>query len=389
MVRRPRSSAHSPKKMKLQLTLLCTSLLVSSTLFAQESGQETSQENKETTNKNEQQVAVIISDMKNPALKPYRVMAAGMEAYEENRALAPNAPLFFKLNRRSGTKVVPWQEIKMRLASDDESKQIPILENGRFALEKNEKAYEENAELILNQAKSNYSFRADIRTSGLEPHRYRMGDMHLGCKMDVDMAKKELGFILSSLVSTFLMKIDWCESKYELFSVPLNDWAINMKTIHGEQVSTQEFRGNFFKPAFWNKEISPDTVYEFKLWSSLDKAAQQEVIDQQNFVIRHTNKKNPAAVPLIKDQQRYYADISITEARFDFQIGADKGVLAFASVERQMEIKPDQKTPLKLGTANQYLKAPQNGTYRFTLDLSDVDHPHFHISRISDLVPAT
>lgn len=376
--------------MKLKLSLLSISLAFSTSLFAQESTQEISSENKPPASKDEAQASVVIASMKNPALKPYRIMAAGMETYEENKALAPNAPLYFKLSRRKGTKEaeVPWQDIKMRLASDDESKQIPILENGRFVLEKNDKAYEENAELILNQRKSSFNFRPDIRTPGLANHVYRMGDQHLNCKMEVDMVKKEAGFILSSLVTTFLMKINWCETKYQLFSFPLNDWAISMKTIIGEQQSAQNFRGTHFKPAFWDKSIAPDTLYEFELWSSLSKARQREVIDQQQFVLRSTQKKNPVSTPLVKDQQRYQADIAISDPRFHFQIDTDKGVLAFANVNDKGELKPEQNVELKLGETPHYLQLTQTGMYRFTLDLSDIDHPSFQVQRIADLSPA-
>lgn len=372
--------------MKLKLSLLSIGLACSASLFAQESTQETSPENKPPASKDEAQASVVIASMKNPALKPYRIMAAGMETYEDYKTLAPDAPLYFKLSRRKGTNeaAVPWQDIKMRLASDDESKQIPILENGRFVLEKNDKAYDENAELILNQRKSSFGFRPDIRTPGLPNHVYRMGDQHLNCKMEVDMAKKEIGFIFSTLVTTFLMKVNWCESKYELFSFPLNDWAISMKTIIGDQQSVQNFRGKHFKPAFWDKNISPDTLYEFELWSQLGKARQQEIIDQQQFVIRSNHKKEPVITPLIKDQQRYQADIAISDLRFQFRIDTDKGVLAFANTNDKGELKPEQNIDLKLGEASHYLQLTQKGMYRFTLDLSDIDHPSFQVQRIGD-----
>ncbi len=352
----------------------------------QEASQETSQENKPPAAKDEAQASVVIASMKNPALKPYRIMAVGMETYEEYKALAPEAPLYFKLSRRNGTKeaVVPWQDIKMRLASDEESKHIPIMENGRFVLEKNDKAYEENAELILNQRKSSFSFRPDIRTPGLPSHVYRMGDQHLNCKMTVDMAKKEAGFILSSLVTTFLMKINWCESKYQLFSFPLNDWAISMKTINSTQQVVQNFRGTQFNPAFWDKSISPDTLYEFELWSQLGKTRQQEIIDQQQFIIRSSHKKEPVITPLIKDQQRYQADSAISDPRFQFRIDTDKGVLAFANTNDRGELKLDQNTALKFGEATHYLQLAQKGLYRFTLDLSDIEKPSFLIQRLGD-----
>lgn len=381
--------------MKLHIATLYVGLLFCGTLQAQESAQEKTQELKQeatpntstdATNKESEQASVVIASMKNPALKPYRIMAAGMDTYDEYKSLAPNAPLYFKLSQRKGKEApaIPWQDIKMRLASDDASTQIPILDNGRFVLERNEKAYEENAELILNQRKSSFSFRPDIRTPGLASNVYRMGDQHLNCKMEVDMAKKEAGFFLSAFITTFLMKINWCETKYQLFSFPLNDWAISMKTINADQHSVQAFRGTHFNPAFWDKSISPNTLYEFELWSTLNLERQQEIIHQQQFVIR-SGKKNSNVTPLIKDQQVYQADIAISDTRFQFRIDTDKGVLAFANSKDKGEIKPEQHIDLKLGDTSHHLQLTQTGLYRFTLDLSDIAQPRFQVQRLGDV----
>lgn len=90
--------------MKLHIASLCVSLLFCGTLQAQESTQEKTQEVKQevtpntpadATNKESEQASVVIASMKNPALKPYRIMAVGMETYEEYKALAPEAPLYY------------------------------------------------------------------------------------------------------------------------------------------------------------------------------------------------------------------------------------------------------------------------------------------------------
>lgn len=105
-------------------------------------------------------------------------------------------------------------------------------------------------------------------------------------------------------------------------------------------------------------------------------------------MIRSTNKKNPVSTPLVKDQQRYQADIAISDPRFHFQIDTDKGVLAFANTTDSGDLKPEQKIDLKLGEAAHYLQLTQKGIYRFTLDLSDIEHPSFQVQRIGDVSPA-
>jgi hypothetical protein len=341
----------------------------------------------------EKKAEVVIAGMKNPELKPYRILSAGMDAYDEYRHLAPQAPLLFQLRPRDRSKIAdhPWQNVKMRLAGEESSMPIPILDGGRFTLPRSEKAYDEDAELILNQKKSSYSMGAHIRTSGLAKNVLRMGDMRVSCEVMVGMAKKEIGFILKSLISTLLFKIDWCEAKNINFSFPISSdvsvasssWAISMKKILGNQESSLDFSGTHFNPQFWDKSISPDTLYEFELWSDLSAKRKQEVIDQQAFAIATIEKKNPQKYVFQRGEtNQYRTEISLKEGVFSFSMGTEKdGVLAFEPVTFNAKLELEKDIALKFGMGRSSIKIEQAGMYQFNLDLSEQDQPKLSIKR--------
>lgn len=240
---------------------------------------------------------------------------------------------------------------------------------------RSETAYDEDAELILNQKKSSFSLNEDIRTPGLAKNVVRMGDMRVSCEVLVGMAKKEMGFFFKSLISTFLMKIDWCETKHEIFSFPVGDWAISMKKIVGEQESLVKFKGATIYPQFWDKSISPDTLYAFELWSDLSPARKQEVIDQQLFTLTSNDRKNPQKYVFKRiDKNRYSVDISLKAGVFHFFLGSDNdAALAFAPVDSSVNTELGQSIALQLAANRSSFKIEQAGTYQFQLDLSEVE----------------
>nr|WP_314859125.1 hypothetical protein [uncultured Undibacterium sp.] len=372
-------------------TLLLTGLLFS--LASAQAQQSTTEAKKESTKEvsteskatDEQTAEVVISSMKNPDLKPYRIMSAGMDAYDENRHLAPQAPILFKLIPRDKSKLqdTNWDNVKLRLASDDASIPIPLIKEGSFQLPRDKKAYEDNAELLLNQKKSSYSFRPDIRTPGIADNVLRRGDIRLECEMTVDMAKKEMGFILKSLISTILLKTDWCETKrFVIFYYSTKEWAISMKTVIGDQSTSGKFRGKTFYPNFWDKTISPDTLYEFELWPSASLERKQEVLDQQKFIVRTGSDKTLKKFEFIRNGNVYQLDMPLALGVFNFQLEADEGVLAFASAQDNGKLVLEKPNELKLSESKNSIKIEQAGVYRLSLDFTKIDQPKLQIQSL-------
>jgi hypothetical protein len=59
----------------------------------------------------EKKAEVVIAGMKNPELKPYRILSVGMDAYDEYRHLAPQAPLLFQLRPRDRSDLSDFEPV--------------------------------------------------------------------------------------------------------------------------------------------------------------------------------------------------------------------------------------------------------------------------------------
>jgi hypothetical protein len=337
--------------------------------------------NIDTPIKEDAKTEVVVSAMKNPELKPYRVMSAGMDAFDKHRELASQAPLLFKLTPRKGKP--QWSEVKLRLAGEDESIPIPISGNGQFSLPRSEKAYDDNAELLLNQKRSSFSFHPDIRTPGLADNALRLGDMRLSCEVLMGMIKKDIGFILTAAISTFVMKIDWCEHKSFDYRLPLPDWAISGKKIDGLHQTVFNHGGNTFATQFWDKSMSKDTIFEFELWSQTSHARKKEVIDQQKFIITTSEKKIPINYDLKPGTAAVYtAEIPLKEGTFNFNVTSDHGVLAYTNSQENVSFEPEIMSELKLARGKSAIKISQAGLYQFTLNLSNPERALFQVRRL-------
>lgn len=115
--------------------------------------------------------------------KPYRNLLRAMTVFEENRVMAPNAIMRFR--------VLPWHDeatmrgLTLMLRSKSIRRPITLADDGTFMVEREERAADENARVITNRPPESLAWRVDIRTPGLPPHTRRLGDLRLECKADL------------------------------------------------------------------------------------------------------------------------------------------------------------------------------------------------------------
>jgi hypothetical protein len=179
---------------------------------------------------------VVIQGIRNPELKTYRVMAAGLDAFDDYHALAPAAPeVRFKLRARGGAKNVEMENLAIRVAGDSVSIHLPVAADHTFSLPRSEEARRENADLLLNKPKGGYRWEPDIHSAGVPQGMRRLGDLRLECKVLVATAKEEIGFWFTSMVNTLLLTTDWCgHEKIKLQKVTQRTVA-SATLLHGEQ----------------------------------------------------------------------------------------------------------------------------------------------------------
>jgi hypothetical protein len=155
---------------------------------------------------------VHINAMKNPELKSYRAIVAGMDKFDDLHALAPAVPqLRFQAEARGkGDKLAGAEPLVARIAADDFSIPLTLDQDLRFSVPRSRAAYDAKAELILNRKKHEARVEPYIRTPGLAEDRYRMGDVRLDCQVKVAIAKDEIPFWANALVNSILLTTDWC-----------------------------------------------------------------------------------------------------------------------------------------------------------------------------------
>ena len=153
---------------------------------------------------------VQINAVKNPEIRSYRAVEAGLDAFDEYHHIAAAVPeLRFRLVLHDD-QGEPGQAPGLRLAGDDFSMPIPISPSGHFTVPRSAAARDADASLILNRKKNTFRASVDIRTPGLADNVRRLGDLRLECKVAIAIAKKEVSLLAVAAANIMLGTGDWC-----------------------------------------------------------------------------------------------------------------------------------------------------------------------------------
>jgi hypothetical protein len=100
--------------------------------------------------------AVVITGLRNPDIRSYRAVVAGLDAFDQYHHYAPQVPeVRFRLQARKQAEV-PMATLALRIVGDDDSEPIalPIDADGVFRVPRVQAAYDSKADLALNQKKA-------------------------------------------------------------------------------------------------------------------------------------------------------------------------------------------------------------------------------------------
>ena len=163
---------------------------------------------------------VTATATRDPVEKSYRKMIRGMELFEKMRGLAPQSSLRFKLlPRRRDTNM---DGIVLEILGDTVAIPVPVAHDHTFALERHQKALDEDASVTPNRRSRSMTWRTEIRTPGLPPDTRRLGDLRLECLVGLESdlisnMRPLFGWIVRFIVGTF----DYCnrrEPQYLFFA---------------------------------------------------------------------------------------------------------------------------------------------------------------------------
>jgi hypothetical protein len=189
--------------------------------------------------------SVHVSGIADPEMRTYRNVAAGLDAFDANRALAPNATLRFRMRHADGPPATAADGLQLRLASDDGSFQenVPIGADGLLTVARNKAAYDADATFILNQKSGLYTGHPEVRTAGLPDNVRRMGDLRLECRVTIAIVKDQMSFMAKAAINTLMLTSDWCAKKDFNYGVMAPRPGAKAVLRDGERTRTLEAHG--------------------------------------------------------------------------------------------------------------------------------------------------
>jgi hypothetical protein len=192
---------------------------------------------------------VVITGMKNPDMRSYRAVIAGLDAFEQNRHFAPLAPevRFHLQAKKAGS--APAEALALRIVGDGDSEAIgvPVDADGYFLVPRVQAAYDSKADIVLNQKKGKFRALPEVRTPGFTADVRRLGDMRLECRVRLAIGKYEAPFWIIALANGIMLGSDWCGHERITWTVvtavPLagamlvdGERRVDLKPEHGEYI---------------------------------------------------------------------------------------------------------------------------------------------------------
>jgi hypothetical protein len=176
---------------------------------------------------------VEVSALRDPVEKSYRRIVKGIDLFEERRSLAPDASLRFKLLPRGRDTMM--EEIALTIVGDTISIPVPVAADNTFALERSQRALDEDAIVVPNRRAGTMTWRTDIRTPGLPPDTRRLGDLRLECQVGLEAGLVSNIRSLLDQIARLIRDHDYChqrEPQYLFFAErPL--WSVTL--VHGSR----------------------------------------------------------------------------------------------------------------------------------------------------------
>lgn len=161
-------------------------------------------------------VTISAKANRDPVEKSYRKMVRGMDLFENEHRIAPNASLRFKLLPRKPQ--TDMNSILLEVIGTAVDFAVPIAPDHTFILPRNPQAFDENAQVVPNRKAQSMTWRTEIRTPGLAPNTRRLGDLRLECRVGMAAGLvSSSGTLASWLVGAVLDTPAYCDKPAPLY----------------------------------------------------------------------------------------------------------------------------------------------------------------------------
>ena len=178
-------------------------------------------------------VTIAAKANRDPVEKSYRKMIRGMDLFEKQRAaMAPHASLRFKLLPRK--RETEMNRIEMEVIGTTEAFGVVVAPDHTFTLERNQKAFDENAQVIPNRKAQTMTWRTEIRTPGLPPNTRRLGDLRLECQVGMEAGLvSNTTNVIGRLARVILDTPAYCDRKAPLYLFFADRPLFSVAMVHG------------------------------------------------------------------------------------------------------------------------------------------------------------
>ena len=163
---------------------------------------------------------LTVTATRDPVEKSYRKMIRGMDLFEAQRAMAPDAALRFRLlPRKRDTNMAL---IAIQVIGETIVVPVPVDADHTFTLPRDQEALDENALVSPNRKSQSMTWRSEIRTPGLPANTRRLGDLRLECAVGIEADLISNGRPLVGAIANFVVGLmDYCnrgETQYLFFA---------------------------------------------------------------------------------------------------------------------------------------------------------------------------
>lgn len=204
---------------------------------------------------------VKVSALKDPELRSYAQLYKGLKVYSEKQNLAPDSELFFILIPKS--KSANLRDLKMRLASDESSIDIPIDASGQFKLPMLETKSDDEYDLILNMPKGQFLIRPYVKSANLPEDSKRVGDFRLECQVRWAIEKQDVSVVFSTFVKLLASGNPCTARTIDVgFYAPYGVETISLNTAT-QKLSRQTNSYERFSLPLWDKEVGDNELVKF------------------------------------------------------------------------------------------------------------------------------
>lgn len=196
---------------------------------------------------------VEVTGTRDPELKSYRHMLAGLDAFEKHHSLAPKADLRFLL--RPQQPDVSLEGIRLSITGKDTDIDLPVDAQGMFSLPRSQPAADEDAAMVVNRKKGSFRWAPSVHSPGVPEGARRLGDLRLECEVRWGVEYEELPFMMRNL---FRLAGGPCNSSHISVNFPAPPGAESFTMLRGDKMLTKPVVKDKAGRAFFTPPLDDD-----------------------------------------------------------------------------------------------------------------------------------